>query len=219
MKGLWLVAFLVCGSQVQAQAAGETKTSVPEAATEVRKDSGFHLTPYLGLGTTKITTSAGDLEGSSGVSTGGFAEFGSGYMSYQTGLALTMVSGKQTASSVESTLKLNYITIPVLAKVNIMGSTRRTVYIKAGLMPGFLVSKEIETKTFGLSRTTSNFSAGTFDLPAIVGVGGAIPVYSKGSIIVELNYSKSLNSYKLISDQINARNEGLALVVGMSFAL
>lgn len=219
MKAL-ILGLILSGSFQALAATSESTATLPPSAADVAP-SHFHLTPFFGVAGSKITTNQGDIEGDSTASTGGLAEFGSGYVTFQTGLAFTQAGGKGTYNQNDATLRLSYLSVPIFAKVNIMGTPRRTVYIKTGLMPGALVSKEIQVKSQSgsLTGSTSDFTAGSFDLPAVFGVGGAIPVYSKGSIIVEMNFSRSLNDYKLLSDTIKAKNESLTILVGMSFAL
>ena len=66
----------------------------------------------------------------------------------------------------------------------------------------------------GLSKPPTKDS----DVQFIAGIGGAIPVYKNGSILVEADYIRGLmNINPGISGEIHS--EGFAIITGFSFAL
>ncbi len=199
------------------------KDSTPAEATRpARSESVFRLTPIGGLTVMNLKGSLDNSwDSSAGVAIGGFAELGSGPVSLQTGLVYNNYQMSKDVDFYTYRLRLEYLSVPVLARVNFFGDPNSTVYFKAGLMPSLLLSQNYSGGYWLFTKTTSSdVSAKSFDLPAIAALGGAIPVSRKHdkSVIVELSYVRSLTNNVTI-DGRKAHTEGMTIMSGFSFSI
>ena len=155
----------------------------------------------------KIKADDGSSDSDNGLSIGGLAEIGSGMTTFQTGLLYNQFGGKDTSDGDKLQLNLDYLSIPLLGKINFMGDPENTVYMKAGLMPGILVSKEMKVTVDGETFKSSNIGVNSVDVPGVIGLGGTFPVESGNSVGIEANYVRSLSKINNSSDG-QAYNEG-----------
>ena len=118
-------------------------------------------------------------------------------------------------------LKLDYLNIPVMAKVNL-----GPLFLQGGVQFGFLVGKPEVSYTRGAQRVTEKVDKdayASFDF----GVGAGLGVYLSQHFFVEARYTHSLtnaldpnnNSLKNahISDDNNFKNAVLSLGLGVKF--
>lgn len=217
MKKTLSVLMMILTAQAMAAEQGQSSATVGNLWSG--SSSQLHITPMVGVAAMAIkTNNQGDSDTDVGASMGGLVEFGLGAVDFQTGLIYNQFGGrKDVGSGIDAKFTFSYLSVPLLTKFNFMGDAQKTVYLKAGLMPGFLTSKNLRVSAMGQSATTSSFTAGSFDLPVVIGVGGAIPVSSMVSIVIEANYVRSLIDYDLFT--VKARNEGVIVNAGASIAL
>lgn len=219
MKKLMLLAAIMLACQAYAQDYSQSKSSVSstdESATPL------HITPAVGAAVMSIKSDSGGSDPDTGVSIGGLVDIGRGITTFQTGLLYNQFGGKgtETVNGTDLNIKVNlsYLSVPALAKFNFSGDPESTFFIKAGLMPGLLVSKQGTVSAGGQSVSTSDVSVNSFDLPAVAGLGGAIPISPTTSFIIEASYIRSLLNISS-SGSGNARNEGVLLTAGVSLSL
>lgn len=148
-----------------------------------------------------------------GVSIGALGEFG-GTIAFQTGLLYNQFGGKSSSGD-DQIVNLDYLSIPLFLKYNAMGSADRSLYVRAGFMPGFLVSKDAQ---YSSGFSTNDLTVKSFDLPVVIGFGGAIPVAPRVAITLGADWVHSLTS---IQDNANgeAHNDGFLLTTGATIAM
>lgn len=241
MKAIWaaLMAVFVVGS-----------ASAQEAAlrANVRGGARFHrsyatLAPVLGVGSSTILLSGigteKDTTGTyTGVTGGLLAEFGDGLLSGQTGLLYlregafvtingTTASGGQDLRSGE--MAIDYLTVPLLGKLNYEGRAGRRLTLKAGVLPAFLIGKTSSisrTSTTVTGTTTQSDSVNTstdgmrsVNVIAQAGIGAEIPVTPTSDFRLEAVYNRALLSLEQFSDSSQIYTQSILLTIGMGFGL
>jgi hypothetical protein len=218
MKKLFIFALVALSFQIHAQ-NGQNRASIADDSAS-SETSAFHLTPAAGPALVRPQgKGAEDYQVDAGYQVGGFAELGSGYVTFQSGLLYSDYASKVDMGLADLKLRLDYLTVPVLAKINLMGTPDRTVYIKVGLLPEFLVNKTAEVNALGQKSTFHReLSINTFDLPATLGVGGAIKVARNKAVVVEASYLRGLTKINTDSDY-HVYNEGFLVTAGFTFGI
>lgn len=188
----------------------------------VTSTSKINIIPTIGLGSAAVKISgAKNLKPTSAVSAAGLVEFGTSALTMQTGLGLTMlgtgISDDKSDPSFQLTdarMNLTYLNVPVIGKFNFSGSQSRTFFVKAGLMPGFLVYKEFTYKVNDEKKSSKNISGiKNFDLPVVVGLGGAFPLQNGYGLVFDLSWIRSLQT---IANEGNAYNESFMVSGGFN---
>lgn len=210
-------AFLSLASTVQA--AESIRTQVDAEGEVVSEQKTLRIVPSIGVGGFKLQGSNGSSDSTIGTSVAGIAEFGSGYFSFQTGLMVNKFGGKGSTAGNSTDLAITYLGIPVMAKINLTGNATKTVYIKAGLVPSLVVQKELKFNVDGFSGTTSNVKMQNFDMPVVIGVGGAIPVSDNAALIVGIDYMQSTGNIAADTSRSQVKNVGYLVNAGLSIGL
>lgn len=134
-----------------------------------------------------------------------------------------------TALSGDPELKLDYLAIPIEAKYYFSGQKKSSWYVKGGLMPSFLVSKnaKISSQVFGYqdgsfgwheeTTSTSNVPANNIYLPAVIGIGGKMNVSDNIAIILETTYQHSITP--IFTDSPSSTLSGLSFTTGLDIDL
>lgn len=202
-----------------------SSVSLAQEGQEVRTGSGTSLfaplevrvNPVFGLASMKLdfeNSGGAKIEADQGFSGGALLEYGSGFFGFQTGLLYNQF-GAAWAQPQSTEVMLEYIGVPLFAKLNLMGSAAQTIYLKAGLMPSFLIGAEVKTANF---RLTSTDPFERTDVPAVVGVGGALPISPSTSLTLDVSYVRGLLNV-VDSSNFEAKNDGFMFNGGLSVEL
>ena len=199
------------GLNAAAQSSANTLKTTTKAVA-APSDSSVHVIPTVGLAVMGLKTDSSSINPDNGVTAGGLVELGNGLATGQTGVLYNQFGIQQNSRQAN----LNYLAIPVMGKLNFMGNPEKTFFLKAGVMPSFLVGSTLNTPRGSISG--GRVGATPFDIPVVIGLGGAIPVGPTVSLVIEANYVRSLVN---INDKgtTNAKNEGLLIGSGLSIAL
>lgn len=194
------------------------------AASEM--SAGFQLGANIAKWSGASVTGAG-LTSKTGLIIGGQFEMQLAEMFYiMPGIRYTMKGAKQTYTvgtiSVEDKYSVNYIEIPIYAKVKFMEGETFRPFLLLGPNIGFKASSSVEqTATSGGASTTSsatitNIKSTDFSLD--FGAGGEFDVDAGMAAFLNVVYSLGLSN---IVDTVGAdvKNRGLQFVVGMNFAI
>lgn len=213
MKRILISAIALLTVNAFADESGSSKSKI--TYMEYSKND-IHITPVVGVTAMGITGDNASTDMSAGGSYGGLVEIGSGLVTFQTGLEYNQFGGKRTFAGGSAETTLSYLSLPLVAKLNLMGNPEETVYLKAGVMPGTALTRSKRITGLYYSWSAED-EFKTTDIPAVVGVGGAIPMSSQGSLVLDLTFIRSLTS--IGNNGLNAYNTGLVLSAGFSFAL
>lgn len=219
-KTILMVMILALSSSTFAATQEGTSQMSADTRTPVGA-SKSNVIPTVGLGSAVIKMSgANQLKQTTSVSVAGLVEFGSGALTLQTGLGLNLLgAGVKDQEDfgrkiTDARINLSYVNIPVIGKYNFSGSQSKTLFIKAGLMPGYLFHKEVTYKENDNKKSTKNISGiKNFDLPAVVGLGAAFPLQNGYGLVFDLSWIRSLQS---IANDGNAYNESFMLSGGFN---
>jgi hypothetical protein len=176
------------------------------------------MVPVFGDANTALKWSGGGTSTNDGLSLGSFVDLGSGAWSLQTGLFYNRYGGQASNDYFSYKILLDYISVPLFAKFNVLGHVDNTPYVKVGMTPGLLTGSSLtfdNTQSFAVSGDLRGFRK--YDIPASVGVGASIYSDGRNALVIEASYFRSLTSINnLVSDM---RNEGFLFNLGVSIAL
>lgn len=204
-----------------AAGAQDGQSRVKYVATEATGSSFVHLIPVAGMAAMSIDVKDSETEFShdTGTSAGLLMNFGSGFVTLETGVLYNQFGAKIKQDEVTIKLKFDYISIPVALKLNLFGDVENTVFLKAGVMPGFAQAKKFKAEFRGREIEQDVRGIKDFDLPAIAGMGGAISVAQNASLIIEASYIHSLQSIAKDDTNSDVRNTGFNVLGGVSIGL
>lgn len=186
---LALAAIALAAGQAMAQDA----TSV--AAQPGRSNAAvLRLAPVAGASSFANSSTLQTDNFDRGFSAGLFADFGPSYWNFETGILTLSSNASRTGSS--AAVNVNTWGIPLLAKVNFSGNPHETVFLKAGAMP-FLASGQ---------------DVNDFNVMAVGGLGGNIPLGKNSSVLLDATYNRLFSQSGDLSNY-----QGLALLAGLSF--
>jgi hypothetical protein len=198
----------------QANDNGKLTTASPRPAQLSEGSSPLiRVTPVAGAAFMSLKNNAGEdvAKPDTGLTVGGLADIGRGIVTFQTGLLYNQFGGLLQTPNGSEVVGLDYLSIPLVAKLNAMRNPDRTIYLKGGLMPSFL----LDSRQQSASQATADFTANGFDVAAVAGVGVALPVSRINSLIIDAQYVHSLNE---VNDSLGVHNEGFMITAGVSIA-
>jgi len=186
----------------------------------------LNLAPAGGLNFT--TLKGTEFKTGVGFNGGMQVELGGGHFQLQTGLLYNqfeqVAKYELILADVEYKFRQEYLSIPLLAKVNLSGYPTRSFFFKAGVMPSFLIGSRQEVEVTGLINGTyksqEKAEMTKTNVFAVGGLGGAISVGAKKdkAVIVEGVWMKSLKKVSS-SPGFDGKSEGLAINSGFVFTL
>ncbi len=189
--GLLAVASLMgFGSSAFAQ---EAQVSAPLPRTMA---SPMRLIPELGVSSFANDTSVHTNNFSQGFSASLLADFGDNYWNFETGIETlkSQINRGERSAAVD----VNTWGIPALAKYNLSGRPHETIFFKAGVMP------------FAANGDNIN----QFNVMAVGGVGGALPLGRNSSVLIDATYNRLVNNSGDLTNY-----QGIALLAGLSLNL
>ncbi len=121
---------------------------------------------------------------------------------------------KSTLLDLEGTTKLDYLKIPVLAKVMLGPPGPLSPYFVAGPYAAFILNAEQETTTNGLSGTVDiSDEVESVDFGLTMGVGADFKLMP-ATMSVQIRYSYGLTD---IFEETGSKNRVLSILAGFSF--
>lgn len=238
-KPSFIVLFIAFS--IVAQAAPQ-KTKLSSASNQMkvsRNDSGvasqIELTPTIGLTNMKIT-GAKEVSAvhNSGMSIGALANYKvHNHFAVESGLLYNQFGSKFADISMYDAdvgviklknfkINLNYISVPALAKYTVNPYSDARFYLKAGLMPSYLVSHQAkataEIQGMSLDLDIKDIDFKKFDAPVVIGLGSDISLGQGYALMLSATYLKGL--FKLSdSSETKIYSEGFVLATGLSIPL
>lgn len=137
----------------------------------------WSVTPKVGMNIANITDGNGDSR--IGLVAGGEFEYqATDMVSVTAGALYSMQGSKVTGDGIKSTLKLDYINVPILANVYVA----KGLAVKLGVQPAFKVNSEF--KIGGYSSDIINDSFKSFDFSIPVGIS-----YEYMNFVIDARYN------------------------------
>lgn len=183
-----LIAF---GSFANAQETGTTTGSLPRVI-----DSSVRVAPVFGTSSFTVDNKVSTDNFGDSYSAGVLADFGKGTWAFETGLLTLQANADSNNGNVAGSI--DTWGIPLLAKWNMTGRPHETFFVKAGAMP------------FVANGAGNN----DFNLMAVGGIGGAIPLGRSSAVILDASYNRLFTDNGDLTDY-----QGIALLAGLSFNL
>lgn len=109
-----------------------------------------------------------------------------------------------------NSLTANYISIPVSAKFYFSGQEGSSFYLKAGAMGSVLISNNTIYAT-----PTTQVGPNAWETALLVGIGYKMQIASAADLIIEANYTRSINSV-FSNDDIYRSDIGAAIGVAVN---
>lgn len=165
------------------------------------------IQPKVGLNIANVTD-ADDVDARIGLAAGAEFEYGvTDMIGVSAGLVYSMQGYKFSEGNVDTTVKLDYLNVPILANVYVAPG----LAVKLGIQPGFKLSAKAKAEVSGASAET--------DLDDIKGFDLAIPVglsYQYQNIVLDARYNWGVTK---IMDDVDSKNSVFQITLGYKFAL
>lgn len=175
-----------------------------------------------------IEDALGSIDTKTGFAVGGFASFGlSPLVEIQPEVLFVQKGGKQEADGVEGKFKLNYVEIPVLAKLNVplASATPIKPHIYAGPSVALELSCDVEAEAGGVSAelacddSSVGIETKSLDFGLVFG-GGVGFGLGPGTLSVDGRYVLGMTNINDIPDDpTDAKNRTIEIMAGYGIRL
>ena len=167
------------------------------------------IQPKVGLNIANVTD-ADDADARIGLAAGAEFEYGvTDMIGVSAGLVYSMQGYKFSEGNVDTTVKLDYLNVPILANVYVAPG----LAVKLGVQPGFKLSSKVKMEGSGISIEGESDDDGVkgFDLDIPVGVS-----YQYQNIVLDARYNWGVTK---IMDDVDSKNSVFQITLGYKFAL
>lgn len=167
------------------------------------------IQPKVGLNIANVTD-ADDVDARIGLAAGAEFEYGvTDMIGVSAGLVYSMQGYKYSEGNVDTTVKLDYLNVPILANVYVAPG----LAVKLGVQPGFKLSSKTKIEGSGISIEGDSDDDGVkgFDLAIPVGVS-----YQYQNIVLDARYNWGVTK---VSDDGDSKNSVFQITLGYKFSL
>ena len=167
------------------------------------------IQPKVGLNIANVTD-ADDVDARIGLAAGAEFEYGvTDMIGVSAGLVYSMQGYKFSEGNYDTTVKLDYLNVPILANVYVAPG----LAVKLGVQPGFKLSSKVKMEGSGTSIEGESDDDGVkgFDLAIPVGVS-----YQYQNIVLDARYNWGVTK---VFDDGDSKNSVFQITLGYKFAL
>lgn len=167
------------------------------------------IQPKVGLNIANVTD-ADDADARIGLAAGAEFEYGvTDMIGVSAGLVYSMQGYKFSEGNVDTTVKLDYLNVPILANVYVAPG----LAVKLGVQPGFKLSSKTKIEGSGVSIEGESDDDGVkgFDLAIPVGVS-----YQYQNIVLDARYNWGVTK---VFDDGDSKNSVFQITLGYKFSL
>lgn len=167
------------------------------------------IQPKVGLNIANVTD-ADDVDARIGLAAGAEFEYGvTDMIGVSAGLVYSMQGYKFSEGNYDTTVKLDYLNVPILANVYVAPG----LAVKLGVQPGFKLSSKVKMEGSGTSIEGESDDDGVkgFDLAIPVGVS-----YQYQNIVLDARYNWGVTK---IVDDADSKNSVFQITLGYKFSL
>lgn len=167
------------------------------------------IQPKVGLNIANVTD-ADDADARIGLAAGAEFEYGvTDMIGVSASLVYSMQGYKFSEGNVDTTVKLDYLNVPILANVYVAPG----LAVKLGVQPGFKLSSKVKMEGSGTSIEGESDDDGVkgFDLAIPVGVS-----YQYQNIVLDARYNWGVTK---VFDDGDSKNSVFQITLGYKFSL
>lgn len=167
------------------------------------------IQPKVGLNIANVTD-ADDVDARIGLAAGAEFEYGvTDMIGVSAGLVYSMQGYKVSEGNYDTTVKLDYLNVPILANVYVAPG----LAVKLGVQPGFKLSSKVKIEGSGTSIEGESDDDGVkgFDLAIPVGVS-----YQYQNIVLDARYNWGVTK---VFDDGDSKNSVFQITLGYKFSL
>ena len=167
------------------------------------------IQPKVGLNIANVTD-ADDVDARIGLAAGAEFEYGvTDMIGVSAGLVYSMQGYKFSEGNYDTTVKLDYLNVPILANVYVAPG----LAVKLGVQPGFKLSSKVKIEGSGTSIEGESDDDGVkgFDLAIPVGVS-----YQYQNIVLDARYNWGVTK---VFDDGDSKNSVYQITLGYKFSL
>lgn len=167
------------------------------------------IQPKVGLNIANVTD-ADDVDARIGLAAGAEFEYGvTDMIGVSAGLVYSMQGYKFSEGNYDTTVKLDYLNVPILANVYVAPG----LAVKLGVQPGFKLSSKVKIEGSGTSieRESDDDGVKGFDLAIPVGVS-----YQYQNIVLDARYNWGVTK---VFDDGDSKNSVFQITLGYKFSL
>lgn len=117
---------------------------------------------------------------------------------------------------VEAQTELDYLTLPILGKMNFGDDPSYGFFAKGGVMPAVLLSSR---QTLNGASAPNGQAPETFDALAVAGIGFSLPAFWGQYLLFDLTYHRGLIPVNGYGKSEQVFNSGIMLTAGVSIGL
>ena len=167
------------------------------------------IQPKVGLNIANVTD-ADDADARIGLAAGAEFEYGvTDMIGVSASLVYSMQGYKFSEGNVDTTVKLDYLNVPILANVYVAPG----LAVKLGVQPGFKLSSKVKMEGSGISIEGESDDDGVkgFDLAIPVGVS-----YQYQNFVLDARYNWGVTK---VFDDVDSKNSVFQITLGYKFSL
>lgn len=195
-----------------------TSTEMPMTEAQPTPPRAFSIAPVLGAAIFQIEGGGQGWRRDEGGTVGVLLDFHLGAIDLQSGLQFIEAGGKLgTVRETQSTLRLDYLAVPVVIKAFIAQSERK-VFLKAGFLPMFNTQAELDGQLATGEKFRRNVSGDFEKYDVMAQVGGGLQSGTGGGTATEdsgydlgfdLTYNRGLVNINRAAGRSAIHNEGV----------
>ena len=165
------------------------------------------IQPKVGLNIANVTD-ADDVDARIGLAAGAEFEYGvTDMIGVSAGLVYSMQGYKFSEGNYDTTVKLDYLNVPILANVYVAPG----LAVKLGIQPSFKLSAKMKGEVSGGSVEADLDDVKGFDLAIPVGLS-----YQYQNIVLDARYNWGVTK---IMDDVDSKNSVFQITLGYKFSL
>ena len=179
------------------------------AATFAQNEAGqITIQPKVGVNIANITDAVG-VDPRIGLAAGAEFEYGlTDNIGLSAGVLYSMQGAKASEESVDYTLKLDYLNVPILANFYVS----KGLALKLGVQPGFKLSSKVKGEASGVTAELEvEDGVKSVDLSIPVGIS-----YQYQNLVFDARYNWGVTK---IIDDADSKNSVFQITVGYKFSL
>lgn len=193
LAGLAVISFLTAGQPILAE-EGVSRLKSEDMAPESLREMGLRLNPQLGVSSFEHSKQIGTT---TSAAFGVTAELGRESRKLETGLMVVDMGSSRATS--------RYLTIPMMAKIEIFKMRAQNWYAKAGFNTAYEIS------------STKDSATNNLDILAGLGLAGRLAFNQKADLVIEATYNRGLLDN--LRSGGPSYNQGILVLTGLSFRL
>lgn len=157
------------------------------------------------------------FQNKTGFGIGATTDIGRSELVFETGILYQQLGATAKNDNLNVSIDLNYLSVPLEAKLYLSGQNTSSLYLKGGLMPSFLTSKNLTVSNSIVAVSTSDLLVNDFDLRGVIGIGAKIDLNQRAALVLESTYMTGIT--KVSSTNEDVHNSAITFTSGLAIEI